>query len=283
MIYTRNMTATMLSRKAVTFVAALLCLLAVVTTEQVRQSQVRKTFDNEEVILDNNPVQNNTLLYGTCRYGIYRHDMKCKIILEKFNSCSAIANKTCELNLVNVNEERRFGDLFHLAQLNNESVIFAYASENIDDTMSKNYTMTFRILHISTCKESTETNIDFGSEEPKLYFVSYSDTFDLFYENKTLCGNTMCGQTHDCDGDLINGPVPSFLSSSLFHNESHHPTIYPVRFQSSMMGHYVISDKIRLVSSYGGTTTDLLSPSSKLFTFAPSRYNNYIFNCNQYL
>lgn len=248
-----------------TFVIINLVLTAVAAEENVSEGknyfQEKHKYSNLEIILDHQPIKDNQILYGICNITKHRQTMNCSIILKTFMG-NGFKTKACPLQYQTDQVKQVGKNQFQLKLLYENKVLFMWTDHSQNDPKVQH--LVFRILDMLDCKY-TETKITHDQTEEidpgtdAFHVVSYDKTFDLFFRNKSLCGDKMCGQTYGLDGKIINGPVSSYIPSEFFQGSTF---LCPAKPGTSAKGHYVFSPTVRLVSSRAGMVKEIVDPRS---------------------
>jgi hypothetical protein len=242
--------------------------------------QEKNIFNQTKVVLDHQPIMNNTLIYAACSAETDESTMICTVILESFPMSTEIYKKACEIKYQASKDTVINKDYIQLKLLYDKSVIFMWSEKlfsNNDLSLSV-HNLIYRVIDMSSCK-IVETRIPYDvspllrTDIDDFYVVAYANTFDVFFSNNSLCGNKMCGQTHDLNGNLINGPVASYLPVKFFRKPVF---VYPAKSRSPFMGHFLLSSKFYLVSTYYGKITELMDYPFGIDALAFSCENGFL-------
>ncbi|XP_003425494.1 uncharacterized protein LOC100679165 isoform X2 [Nasonia vitripennis] len=262
----------------------ILCLgLCGVQSKEYKFIADRIQIRNRHVIVDHQPLKNNTLVYAACGIPHERESMNCSVALMSYHTPAGpnnIARKACQV-LRRAPEGSYIMQDFQLKLLFSDYVIFMWTERSIkedDQTLARQ--LFYRTIDMSNCK-SIEKKIDFLAHSRPInvddfYVVPYQETFDLYFNNETLCRNMMCGLTQNKRGKIINGPVPTYLPSDQFRYENF---LYPVKPISAAWGLFILSKQLRLVSSNAGEIKYLMDYPTGLQGQAVSSNNGYLGFC----
>ncbi|XP_003425493.1 uncharacterized protein LOC100679165 isoform X1 [Nasonia vitripennis] len=262
----------------------ILCLgLCGVQSKEYKFIADRIQIRNRHVIVDHQPLKNNTLVYAACGIPHERESMNCSVALMSYHTPAGpnnIARKACQV-LRRAPEGSYIMQDFQLKLLFSDYVIFMWTERSIkedDQTLARQ--LFYRTIDMSNCK-SIEKKIDFLAHSRPInvddfYVVPYQETFDLYFNNETLCRNMMCGLTQNKRGKIINGPVPTYLPSDQFRYENF---LYPVKPISAAWGLFILSKQLRLVSSNAGEIKYLMDYPTGLQGQAVSSNNGYLGTC----
>lgn len=267
-------------------VLGLLCLgFGNVLSREYKFIADRIEIHNRHVIVDHQPLKNNTLVYAACGIPPEREFMNCSVTLMSYhtpNSPNNIARKACQVFRQAPKDSYIMQD-FQLKLLFSDYVIFMWTERlTKEDERTSARQLVYRTLDMSTCK-SIEKKIDFVAHTRPInvddfYVVPYQETFDLYFNNETLCHNKMCGLTQNKRGKIINGPVPTFLPSDQFRYENF---VYAVKPISAAWGLFILSKQLRLVSSNAGEIKYLMNYPTGLQGQAFSCNNGYLGKVSQ--
>lgn len=189
---------------------------------------------NTEDIYGLTSLKKSILTYKICRETESTNVKKCKIFQE---------------NLNNENRETRFCDITLNGDIDEKSVdVVSFGADKAvvswyDESEEEEYFLKYTIVHFLDCKTS-ETKLSFQKVEDRFLNHAYNldvilqkdeHTFDVVFENSTLCGKKVCKITFDDLGNQISDPVGLFtaLENSFIY-------IYP----NSMNGAYVVNEVV---------------------------------------
>ncbi|KAJ8664502.1 hypothetical protein QAD02_006164 [Eretmocerus hayati] len=132
-------------------------------------------------------------------------------------------------------------------------------------------TMRMAILNMIDCsiKALEFSNEVRWSQGPVQEVITSSDTFDVFFSNKTLCGSSQCRIKYDKDGNEVGEPVPFYTSlriPSVMDPSPDKPSFFLVGFPADHLGKLAL----RYVNA-NGTEKNLTDTFKNIDT---TRYSN---------
>ena len=238
----------------------LICLSAFTLAADEDFLERSTTFQQQEMVFDHQPLKDNNLAFGGCEVSQPRRDMNCTLYLESISTNNEHQLRMCVVNY-QVEGMREIDHEFQLKLMFEDRVVFAWLDKPENDRdIYQLQQLVFYTVNMHRCTH-TETKIKIPHKREAtsiddFFFVPYHDTFDVFYANKRLCKDKVCGRTHNKDGLLINGPVPSYVPAEFLN--ANVATFVPVRNKSPAMGHFLLSEKFRLISSRYGQVKELM-------------------------
>ncbi|XP_014209900.1 uncharacterized protein LOC106640390 [Copidosoma floridanum] len=229
-------------------------------------------FTTYEIVLGYRPMDNSSrVVYGSCNNYHGKRNLECSIYLVS----QLVAGDKIEFHEQRCKVKHQaedgkvIGEDLELGFLSDDRVLSTWL-----EVGGKESNAVLRVTNMRDC-EFEETRIpSYGVGLPLR--VAYNNTFDVFFRNASACGGMMCGQTHDTRAQLINGPVASYLPAEFFRENTY---VCPVRPASSALGHFLLSSKLRLVSSSYGRVTELMDYPAGVVSLAFSCDHGFLGFC----
>lgn len=156
---------------------------------------------------------------------------KCTVVVEK--TSYANVSYVCDVSLTSQHAKGNIGKKMKLlGGLGDEKVLFFWQENN--KRLGRYFT--YGILNMNDCKFDT-AKLDKRSVHRKTAVVIYDNAFDVFFKNKTVCGDRICRITFDDRGKVLN-EAHSYMDGSLIEKDWN---LQPLSNKSPDEGHFYVT------------------------------------------
>ncbi|XP_058793177.1 uncharacterized protein LOC131665345 [Phymastichus coffea] len=119
-------------------------------------------------------------------------------------------SNSCGSSKLEMDKNVTFHNDFRIIPLNQENILLLIFGHR---PMS-GYQVKIQIVNLSSCQKS-KIEIPTKRELTDLKITRYSDSFDIYFKDSSLCDNKYCRRSYDFQGNLLSIPFATFPSDVL--------------------------------------------------------------------
>lgn len=120
---------------------------------------------------------------------------------------------SCGLYKIELNESYVYDLYFQMYPLNNQNRILLV-------TIAQSYPVKIEVVDLSQCKR-IELMSPTEDKLIELKITKYTDSFDVYFKDSSICNESYCKKSYDFDGNLVSTP------SEVFHSNKSLPLVKP--------------------------------------------------------